>query len=433
MSQAVAADIKPPQVTFAEHCGLRLLILPSELCFVVPLEGLSKDLSGQPLFYEIEPHVLVSAESMVVDVHRSDLGTLALIADGSDISVASDESELKATIGLTIKVGLIVQGYLGQQSDRKQQEAICFVICNGPSIDVVVVKQNKVTAWKYCAAEEAIQEATSFLEGDAHESNARVVVLDGGEELLQQMAVSGLSSRVEISRLNSNDLADAAAQRVLQGREKLLVSLKGPTLSAIDPLRPIQTPVYAALAGLALLVVCLVGGLLYRTSVYHRETEAIVAQQEALFQQVFPKQKLPVGLMSRFRSEHRRLRLTKGADARPEVPNVLAIFHALLESLPSDNEARYQIQNVRLEQDSLSLLSGSVATLEDLDRFRQSLEQGGFQLPPVNSRIGPQGVPVQWSSVSWKAPKVTQGQAKISSTDSDSSSTAATITAKETR
>ena len=158
-----------------------------------------------------------------------------------------------------------------------------------------------------------------------------------------------------------------------------------------------------------------------------------MAQQEALFQQVFPKQKLPVGLMSRFRSEHRRLRLTKGADARPEVPNVLAIFHALLESLPSDNEARYQIQNVRLEQDSLSLLSGSVATLEDLDRFRQSLEQGGFQLPPVNSRIGPQGVPVQWSSVSWKAPKVTQGQAKISSTDSDSSSTAATITAKETR
>jgi GspL periplasmic domain len=398
--------------SIAEFGKLRLLILPSEKVFVVPISDPVSKLADQQLRYELESDLLIDAESVVCDIHSHSSGSIALIADGSSVLVDA----LDSTIGLTARVGLVIQGYLGQRDPSSTRidppnDGLCFLISNPQSesiCDVVVIQQQTIVGWRYCAIDQASTICHELFESLAKVQISKIVCIGIESAVAEKLAGDNLEMKeypFEFCELKPDDLQAQAAKAILQGTLFPLVNLTGPILPTVNPLKPAVSYGYLGLASVLLFALLVMAGLIYRASLYRAESVRLVAEQESLFRELFPGQKLPVGLTSRFRSELRRLRLTKGSESRPEVKNVLPVFHQFLVALPSESEVRFQIQNMRFEESSLTVLGGNVATTQDLDNFRQSLERVGFSLPPISSRLGPQGVPLQWSNVVWTSLK----------------------------
>ncbi|MFO0943690.1 MAG: GspL/Epsl periplasmic domain-containing protein [Pirellulales bacterium] len=419
MSELTSKDAKA-ELLFGPDSKSSIVILPSEHCYVAPLPANAKRLSDAELRFELESHVLIDAESMVHSVQAQD-STIAIVADGSIITEYIPESQLKTAIAICPKACLVVDGFLTrsmQGRKRDQWPLHGFVICSNNNADLLIVENNKLVHWRFCKADQAIDLLSQWVaEKTSDEIKSLVVTMIGSatqsavvEELAsdaEELKESKLSQvAVEVSSWSSEELLREAGHGVLDGKHLPMVGLQGPILGFVDLRRPAAKYAVAWIASLFLAGICVIAGMYFRALSYQAQTERLVAQQEKLFKKVFPKQKIPVGMMGRFQSEHRRLRLTKGTESRPLVPNALEVFQAFLGSLPDvPSGCRFQIQSVRFEQQTMSALSARVATAEGLDQFRQSLSRGGFKPPPISSRPDAQGVPVQWSGTPWVEPK----------------------------
>lgn len=406
--------------------GYQLIVLPSDQVFVVPLSAEAARYVGDQLSYELEAYLLIEAESIVYDLHVSspktkslgfqssqnqDYGAVAFVADGGAIRSQFNDEQLCRTIALTARASLVAQGFLITSALAKSdhaREMICLLIVEdqlSSTADVMLLLHQKVVEWRYCSSV-SVWDTCKELVGPANTAPPIRVVCIGGcwRDKFSDPTINNIP--IQQCQQTADELQAVAAQFILSGRQLPLINLAGPSLPMIDLLKPALSFANLGLASFVLFGVFLIGGMIYRAHRYRAETEQVVAQQETLFRELFPGEKLPVGLMSRFQSEHRRLRITKGSESRPKIPSVLAVFYSFLESLPSEDKVRFQIQNMRFERESLSVLIGNVATVEDLDYFRNALEQAGFSLPPIASRPGPQGIPLQWSDVNWKSSDV---------------------------
>lgn len=408
--------IENSRVFFSQDGRISIAVIPSQQCYVVPLPDEQRYKSANELIFELESHVLIDAESLAYSIQSQAGRSIAIVADGD--SIADDLVELKSstTIAICPKALLIIDGFYCDPERIDAQKTGCFIIQSGDYADIVLVDQGKVAAWRYCKTQNRFEVANDVIRN--HESSAvsKIVVLstptndDSAEPDSRQTEASYETGQpivpVELCDRTAEDLLGEASRAVLAGRMLPMVCLRSERLKAVAPYRPAYRHALFFIASIFLLGACLIGGFYLRASRYRSETEALLARQEAVFKRVFPKQKIPVGMLSRFQSEQRRLSLTKGNQSRPTVPNALEVLHALLTALPEPSKnCRYQIQSLRIEQDSVSSLVGRVESPEALDQLRQSLTFAGFSLPPISIRPDTQGVPIQWTGVSWSKPK----------------------------
>lgn len=409
-----------PELLFSSDNKTSIIVVPSHICFVVPLPNKQRYKSESELAFDLESHVLIDAESLAFSIQTLRGQSLAIVTDSDKMAVHLSESK-KTTIAICPKALLTIEGCLCGVTDVDSQKSGCFIVPSQDHVDVVLIDQGQVAQWRYCEAQSALDIAREMIR--SHESLvvSKIVVLSNRTKDNTGASDSQLNHGliedeqfgvpVEFYDRSADDLLHEAAYEVLNGRRLPMVCLKSNRLTEVDAYRPAYRHAMLFIASISLLGALLVLGMYLRAGYYRAETEKLLAKQEAIFKRVFPKQKIPVGMLSRFQSEQRRLSLTKGTQSRPAVPNALEVLHALLEALPETPEdLRYQIQNVRVEQKSIASLVGRVESLEALDRFRQLLTQAGFTLPPVSSRPDSQGVPIQWTGVTWTKPKQAEPQ-----------------------
>ncbi len=404
------------ETLFSSDGKISIVVIPSQQCYVVPLPNRQRFNSDSELTFELESHVLIDAECLAYSIQTQNGHSIAIVADGDSIVAGLAESTNSATIAICPKALLTIDGFFCEPAHIGTQKSGCFVIQSDRHADIVLVDQGKVAQWRYSETRNMIEVANEVIRSHKSMAISKIVVLstrtnDDSDEsdFRQTNALNGTVQPivpVEFCDRSASDLLRDAALAVLDGRMLPMVCLRSERLKAVDPNRPAYRHALCFIASICLLGACLIGGFYLRASRYRSETEALLARQEAVFKRVFPKQKIPVGMLSRFQSEQRRLSLTKGTQSRPMVPNALEVLHAFLAALPEPSKHyRYQIQSLRIEQSSFSSLVGRVESPEALDQLRRSLTVAGFSLPPVSIRPDTQGVPIQWTGVSWSKPK----------------------------
>lgn len=148
----------------------------------------------------------------------------------------------------------------------------------------------------------------------------------------------------------------------------------------------------AALALAACGLLAAIGfALFWQNQQSHRLLQEMDDRQARLHQQVFPNERVPVGILSRLDSEAKRLRaLHGGGSGPPAAISSLDVLARILRALPQDY--RFQLMEIRIENGQFYLL-GQVRSHGDADRFVTAMRAAGLEAGPPNTHQLPtQGV-----------------------------------------
>jgi type II secretory pathway component PulL len=205
--------------------------------------------------------------------------------------------------------------------------------------------------------------------------------------------LTGLVPR-ELPPLGSEDPLDSCALQsfaVLGGRRESPIELRRDQLAPRDRHRSIRRELRILQVSVLALMVVLglaLGFQAQRSGALRAEYEG---QQVALFQELFPKQRVPVALCSLLESELARLKGIRGESADlPQLTPYVAVLERLSRALP--DSLRFRLLEVRIENGQLYLV-GQVRAHGDADRIAESLRAAGLDVASPNShRLEKEGV-----------------------------------------
>lgn len=114
---------------------------------------------------------------------------------------------------------------------------------------------------------------------------------------------------------------------------------------------------------------------------YDQETSAIKASQSQIFQELFPGERVPVGVRRRLKIRAEQLIATRKEPVElPERGVVLSSLYRFLQSMPiatEENDFRYHVNSIKINRDDVALV-GSVCDHGSADVIAQSMSEQGF-------------------------------------------------------
>ena len=205
---------------------------------------------------------------------------------------------------------------------------------------------------------------------------------------------------IEHVDFDRDEMAATEATQVSAGHAVPMVDLRNGPLASESTLQPIKRSLGVFVAALLLMQLAIVAALLIRGSQYQQRTDEFVAKQESVFESVFPDQQIPVGILTRLESEHRRLSGTRGiaTDNVPKLKSVLPIGHVLLSTLPDRFTARIQVESIDLTPEHVDI-KGLASSYEDLETVSTGFQAGGLEVPPVSSSKTKDGVSLLFEGI----------------------------------
>lgn len=371
-----------------------IISLPSAMCFCVPAEksgASSRDL--QTLAYGLEEELPLDAEHMATHVGRR----LIIAADGHAVNewYAGQEHGTQTCIAAVPRAVLIAQGAISYVDPSPRY---CFIIVSGQHADVLTVCDGEVVAWLWTSsgAETLSAVAATLVEDDL--ASSKLVVIGDSQEAKRSNWPERFKAAATWLDAPSAELEGLAASRILDGTSVPLVNLANGPLAFVDPLAPIRPGMKLLVATAALATVLVCAALNWRASQYRAEVVELGTRQEAIFRELFPKQDLPVGILSRIESEHRRLAAMKGAGSNiPEIGSSLPVMRSFWQAVPTD--ARFSLEILDFAPNNLKYVDGSAKSYADLESVRLALIAHEFAVPALSATQTSRGVSLRVADV----------------------------------
>jgi hypothetical protein len=266
------------------------------------------------------------------------------------------------------------------------------------TVDCIRIQAKRLTDWRWMSAD--ISKVTEWLSnstcGEALLQQA-MLIRDGelGDRNINEWAICGT-----VAMQDAVDFEAAQSLRILKGLDCASFSFTNGPLRFVNHHTPAvrSATIFASLTVLGLLVIgC---SILWRAKRYQAIADQEVAYHEQMFSELFPGEPLPIGVMGRIESEHRRLLGTKDSDSIPKIGSCLPPIKAFLQSMPED--ARFNVSLLHFVPIGVHRVEGSAKTFGDLEAVRVALAAGGFDLPEFSTRSTPYGVSMLWEDLIWK-------------------------------
>jgi type II secretory pathway component PulL len=158
--------------------------------------------------------------------------------------------------------------------------------------------------------------------------------------------------------------------------------------------KSIRTLLWGTVAFLSAL--CLV--FFVRGFQYNRFETQFRQEQEKVFREALPEQKIQTGFRNRLESEYKKMSAQRENSAElPQRESVLIPLLKVLQSLPP--KVRYRFPEIRIEQNDIRL-DGQLQVHGDAEIIATALENGGFAVePPSTQQTGSNGVSVRLTIV----------------------------------
>ncbi|MEM9916313.1 MAG: hypothetical protein AAF911_15265 [Planctomycetota bacterium] len=389
----------------AARLGPLVLGLPSTWCMsaTVSTDGLQRRQRRQGLIYRLEERLPINAEDFTADflppAPGSDPGSYATEATTAVnvMGIAILHEWVNSIIDALGSAGLTVAHVIPTaclaHTKHKEQELsdrpyqLTALGTSSSCCDFILAIKGTPIRWHVTPSDpQALAAARHTLAGHLKPEDLTVSVVGMGPAGRSALTVNGLPNSLSHDKLDIRHLAVAQATDLVKHGQTPEIDLRRDALAGHGTWTRVAKPAVAAMAAAALLLVSF--GVLNVWQANRIQTLAAQHEQArtALFRDTFPGQRVPVAVVSRFRSEAAKARGLTGEDeALPATATTLADLRDLLAGLPkfvptprSDTDAseaggtsggmRFQIDELRLEFERF-YLDGRVRSHADADRL----------------------------------------------------------------
>jgi hypothetical protein len=411
----VPRDAAPADIAVAVGDALRragyggegvLLAIPSAwcLCAEVTTSGLPARNRHQALTYRFEDKLPVAAEEVIADFlpfGPSDDETLGVCALKTTIAPIVDalESNGVAVAAICPAALLALQSLRnGELPEIAAADAVAWPgeqeERRADTLELFTLRAGRVRCWSVLPDEPKdllLHLSLEFPQAASAAGNASSIAAIG----LRQEIHSTLSPHPGLRLIDLQMPAPLAAAMslagaILAGKVLPWIDLRRDELAVRDPFRQVRTPLTFAAVAVAVCLLCLCGGMLWRANRYDRMAAQYAGEQQAVFHQAFPNVAVPGDVRSRLAAEERSLHGMSG-DASAPVPQEsgLVALRDLLAHLPAGNELRYRVLEIRLDPGRFTL-EGQAAAHGDADLIVAALRRGkAFVVePPLTEQLG---------------------------------------------
>ena len=348
------------------------------------------------LVYELEEELPVDGEDLAVDRIESKIGSLIVVASGSELDSAIHQIETQG-VHVTSITPIIFLAFSRLAKERPVRDLDFLVWQSKSGVDIVRLTRGIPIQWLWTVGQSDLIAATlKSILGTA--SRPSVLVISGSDDVAETLADFCV---VDAIQMNRDQVAAEECAQIIRGTAKPLIDLRNGPLRSGDPHRPIKYALRTFLAMILLLQLCVVGGLLYRSWLYQREASGLIAVQEEAYRKVFPNGSVPIGLVTHLQSEHRRLSATRGVSDQfvPKLQSAIPIAHSFLSAIPSSTETRFEIERIEFVPGKVAIATGVAKTYGDLEAIADSLRGVGFDVPPVSASKTATGVTLRFENI----------------------------------
>jgi type II secretory pathway component PulL len=387
---AAVGDLLQPLLAARGYGGEPVLLaLGSSSCasatIEVPSERQSRKRSA--LGFLAEPHLPWSVEEAVIDYEL--VGSNRAFVVGSEVRPLAELIAILEERGIPV-ASVAPSARLALAQHLKSASAItsryALLWRNEDAVDLWLVDNGRPLAWNWLPCDVgAINCAVGYL-ALCQTKVAALTARNCPDDLLAAVGAQTGLLRCESPPLASEDPLCAAAAEgaaILDGRHAAGIELRRDRLAAKDPMRAVRSHL-RLLQGSLLLLFAALGIALYgqcqRLDAVRNEYDQ---QQRAVFERLFPGQRIPVAVHARLESELGRLKGVRGEGGElPVSIPFLSLLGPVLKTLPAD--LRCRILEVRVENGQLDLV-GQVRAHSDADRIAEALRGAGFVVPSPNT------------------------------------------------
>jgi type II secretory pathway component PulL len=354
-----------------------------------------KSLKRTAMAFLVEPNLPWSVEESVIDYQRATDRAFVVAAEATPlralIVALQERGLLVASVGPLARLAL--ESHLEGNSSLAPRYALVWG--NGrTTIDFWLIENDQPILWRWLppqlpAVARALKQI-SLTEGEDLALAGRNLP----EGFLKSLSELAGVPTCEVSALDSEDplvCGARCAASILRGRRDAPIELCRDTLAPTDRHRSIRRELRLLQISLVLLmiVVGLAAGLkAERVKALRAEC---TTREAALFQNLFPKENVPVAVNKRLQSEMTRLKGIRGESTDlPQLTPYVSLLERLFQSLP--DSLRFRLLDVRIDNGHLYLV-GQARAHGDADRIADGLRAAGLEVAsPTTHRLEKEGV-----------------------------------------
>ncbi len=389
-------DTSLPDVV--EPGGPVVVALPTSDCF-----SFCRDVSERKrlknrrrMAYDLEEFLPVDADDLAIASISSRGGLLVIAADAA--SIAPLLSKLEASgryVEAIAPMVLLAIAALRRQHSLKPFDYLIWQSDEG--VDWIRLVRGEPVDWRWC-------EVSSILE-NLHlddlkdiEKPKRIMLIDVDDNVRQSFEKS---NDVLVIEMNREQAAESESARILSGTARPIIDLREGPLASSDPHQAISRVLKCFVALLFAFQICVAGSAFLLRSRYEEQSELLVAQQERAFRETFPNEVIPVGMVARLESEHRRLAGTRGmtGENSPQLRSAIPVAHAFLASMPDPPDSMFFIDRLEFAAAGVLNLNGTAKSYADLELFAERLRVAGLAVPPISATAADGGVSLRFDEI----------------------------------
>ena len=334
----------------------------------------SIDTAGLPrgdrkaLLYRLEEKLPMAAESVIAD-----------FAGGSQrvLGVCVREDAVLPLVNALEHCGVAVQSVNPTAMLAAQQladpEPHVLIVGEEEQISVMVIRGGMPLSWALLPARK--RDLTLHL---------KFLTLEWGEEL--PIRACGVDATVTEALttttvpMQPRQVAAIAGAALLDNRLKPWIELRRGSLAISDRLRLHRKPFEAMLAAVAICLLCLTLGLLWRAHRYDSLARAADQKMADDFSAAFPGWTRQANVRTVVESEHRKLGTTNTSALPPEArESAVTMMHGVLSRLPA--EVKFRFESLSFNELTFDLV-GRVRNFGDVDAMASAARLAGADVPP---------------------------------------------------
>ena len=393
-----------------------MVVVAVDSCDCLPIHYSKQERRSLPkksmLAYELEDVLPLDGDDLALGIIESRNDWLTIAVNARELKPLLDKVEEK---GLYVRavVPKLLLGFASLCKTHKMTKHDCVFWSNQDGIDVLNLQSGIPVDWLWVAKDAgSLEAAISTAISDS--SSKRAMAIDCDPDVLELL--NEQFDQVVTSELKLVESAEESSQDIVSGRVCPTVDLRNGQIEPRNSSFPFKKSLVVFATLFLLMQMAVVAAIVRRGNQFRAKTEAIAQEQEEIFSRIFPDERIPVGILSRIKSEHRFLKGTRGSGAGNSVPrlqSVVPISHVLLSTLPATTKARYQVKWIDALPKRINL-DGIARSYDDLETVADALRLGGLDCPPASSRQTSDGVTLKFQDITLKAAKSKRKDKRVS-------------------
>ncbi|WP_432799805.1 hypothetical protein [Poriferisphaera sp. WC338] len=333
-----------------------LVGLPSDWCYVASIQlNESKRSRLSTMLFQLEEFLPLDAEQVAASFHINSHSAMAL---GCAIEAKPLQRILAELEDRGISPGAICPKvffvFHVLQHQKKIPDSCQAIILPEPNgiYSIIQLHSGRIVSWRLLTEKDLLRDEVhvSILSGvdlDQSDNTKLILGVDLSDDLVRELQ-ERCDLKLEIVATPILELLYEGAVD-LHRREKVPVfNLRtGPLAVQSSWLRYQKQGVFAAL-GVCLLLISILVSLSIRARAYRHEFDQANQAMIELYQEAFPGQSVPLGIMGRLQSEQRKLQSTNAESVQlPEQRSMLFTIRDVLSYLPID--IRFKLDELQIE------------------------------------------------------------------------------------